>query len=233
VDEKLGSDFFKSPQFLISMVWYNFGMTYYLIISPKALEETLISESKRLMKDVYGKNVENIYYRVKTTDKLENPRKLFIKGDGRIVEAEYKPHISVIHDIETNNINDFIEKVKIMCAKYSSINLMFDDVGNYGMDFTFFIGFKNNPELDKLRWELLELSKPYIPEEKYQHYLQVSYIPHATVIYDDVNPEKVDKAFKLFDKTKFEKPIIVTEIELWMVDGQNQETIAKIPLAIK
>lgn len=200
-------------------------MKYGLIISPKSLEDSLISESKRLMKEVYGKEVNNIYYRVKTKSCEDNPRRLFIPGDGRVLEAEIKPHISLIHDLEIKDIKEFTEKAKAICRKYQKIRLEFAEIGNYGMDFTFFVGFRPNRELEKLRYELLQLTKSRISP---------SFLPHATILYDDIDPERIIKAYKLANKCKFQKPVVVREIllsKITMTDqGVIQRTNVKLPL---
>lgn len=206
-------------------------MKYYLTISPKSLENTLISESKRLMRKVYGKKVEKIYYRIKTKDKLDNPRRLFIKGDGKVLEVEVNPHISLVQNIELENIHDFVEKTKEICRKYKTINLEFVGVGNYNMDFTFFVEFKKVPNLEKLRSELLKLSRPFLSDEEYKQHFEVNYIPHATLLYDDIAPEKVTKAYKLLDIEKFKKPVIVQEILLWEITVSSQKIVARLPLS--
>jgi len=208
-------------------------MKYYFAISPKSLEDDLISESKRLMSEVYNKKVEKIYYRVKTKNQLDNPRRSFIKGNGAILDAELKPHISLVHSIELENINDFIEKAKKICSNYDTFSLEFAGVGNYDMDFTFFVKFKNIPILEKLRFELLKLSKPFLSDEEYKQHLDANYIPHATVLYDDIDPEKVIKAYKLLDVEKFNKPVLVQEILLWEVTASGQKIVAKLPLRNK
>jgi len=205
-------------------------MKYYFAISPKSLEDALIFESKRLMREVYGKEVEKIYYRVKTKDQLDNPRRLFIKGDGRVLEAEVRPHISLVHNIESENINDFAEKAKEICGRYDAINLEFAGAGNYDMNFTFFVGFKNVPSLEKLRSELLELSKPFLTNEEYKQQVDVDYVPHATVLYDDFDPKRVARAYKLLDVEKLKKPVLVQEILLWEVTASDQKVVARLSL---
>ena len=205
-------------------------MKYYLAISPESLEDTLISESKRLMKEVYDRRVKKIYYRVKTKDKLDNPHRLFIKGDGRVLEAEIEPHISLVHNIELENINDFIKEAKEICGRYNVIKLEFVGAGNYGMDFTFFVEFKNSPSLEKLRSELLRLSKPFLSEEEYKQHTDVNYVPHATVLYDDVDPEKLLKAYKLLNIERFKTPILAQEILLWETTASDQKLVERLPL---
>lgn len=207
-------------------------MKYYLEIVPSSLEKILISESKRLVKEIYGKSVKNIFYRVQTKEHLDNPRKIFLKGDGRILEGEIKPHVSLIHNIELTeeNIDGFIKLAKEISKKYPPFKLEFESVGNYGMNFTFFIKFKNVPKLNKLRSELLDLSKTYMSKEEYSQHISVKYTPHSTVLYDDIDPEKVKKAHHLLNISKFKKSILVKDVLLWEVTPTRQEVIAKFPL---
>lgn len=207
-------------------------MKYYFVISPKSLEDALIFESKRLMSEVYGKDVEKIYYRVETKDQLDNPRRLFIKGDGKVLETEVKPHISLVHNIEPENINDFAVKAKEICRRYDAINLEFAGVGNYDMDFTFFVRFKINASLENLRSDLLRLSKSFMSNEEYLQHIDVDYVPHATVLYDDIDSDKVLRAYKMLDVEKFKKSILVQEILLWEVTASDQKIVARLPLGI-
>ncbi len=205
-------------------------MKYYFVISPKLLENVLTPESKRLMKEIYNKKVTSLYYRIKTKQQLDNPRRLFIKGDGQVIETEVKPHISLVHNIEPKDIKDFITKAKNICIKHNVINLEFDKVGNHDMDFTFYVGFKNNPDLHKLRLDLLKLSRPLLTVEEYNQHIEVVYVPHATVLYDDIDPKKVNEAYKKFNIGKFKKTILVQEVLLWEVTTSGQNVIAKFPL---
>jgi 2'-5' RNA ligase len=205
-------------------------MKYYLVISPKTLEDSLISESKRLMENIYSKEVKAIYYRVKTKDKLDNPRRLFIKGNGKVLEAEVRPHISLVHNIDLEKVDDFTQKAKAVCKKHRPINLEFTGIGNYGMNFTFFVKFICPPDLKRLRSELLQLSKPFMSAEEYNQHTDVGYIPHATILYDDINPQKVMRAYKMLDEGKFIKPVTIKEIILWEVTAVSQKVIARFPL---
>ncbi len=205
-------------------------MEYSFAILPTSLKNTLISESKRLMNKVYGKKVKKIYYRVKTKDYLDNPRRLFFRGDGRVIEAEVDPHVSLIHGIEIKDVSDFVKKAQKICSSYNTFNLEFLKKGNYNMDFTFFVRFKNIPNLGKLRSELLDLSKSFMPKEKYQQHVDASYVPHATVLYDDIDPERVNRAYKLLDTKRFQKPIFVQELVLHKMTASGQEIVAKLNL---
>jgi len=205
-------------------------MKYYFVLSPISLEQSLISESKRLMKTIYDKDVNNIYYRVKTKNILDNPRRLFIKGDGRVLETEVKPHISLVHNIELESINDFIQKAKAICEKHQVFDLEFAGLGNYGMDFTFFVEFKPSYELEIIRSQLLELSRPYLSDEEYRQHLDAVYTPHSTLLYDDIDPEKVTNAYKLLNIGQFSTPITVKEILLWEVTPTQQKVVARFPL---
>lgn len=205
-------------------------MKNYLVISPKTLKKPLISESKRLMQKVYGKKVNGIYYGIKTKQKLKNPRRLFIKGNGRIIETEIKPHISLIHNIQLKNTKNFTKKAKNICKKYKPIKLKFTGTGNYNMNFTFFVKFTCSPALKKLRKDLLKLSKPFMSKEEYNQHIKAKFIPHATVLYDDVKPKKILKAYKLLNKEKFNKSLLAKEILLWKIGLNGQKTIAKFSL---
>lgn len=67
-------------------------------------------------------------------------------------------------------------------------------------------------------------------EEEYHHNVEKDYIPHATLLYDDIDPEKVLEAYKLVDVTKFGKGIPVSEIVLWEVTATEQKPVASFKL---
>ncbi len=205
-------------------------MKHYLVITPQPLIKALVSESKRLVKAVYEKDVNLLYYRVQTKQKLDNPRRLFIKGDGQVLEAQVGPHISLVHNIELDGTKEFGAKVKNICSMYEPLKLEYKGVGNYGMDFTFFIQFKENPILEKLRAELLEVSREYMSKEEHAQHIDGEFIPHATVLYDDIDPEKVLKAYKLLDRSKFKVVMPVKEIAIWEMSTKGQNHIASFKL---
>ena len=60
-------------------------MKYSLVIAPRELTHAIASGSNRLVKTIYGKDVMGVYYRVKTVEHQENPRRVFTKGSGEIL----------------------------------------------------------------------------------------------------------------------------------------------------
>jgi 2'-5' RNA ligase len=170
---------------------------------------------------------------VQTKEKLDNPRRLFIKGDGRVIDAEVKPHIGLVQNIEFEKLpQDFVKQAKEICGKHTTLDLEFAGVGNHDMDFTFFVKFKTNTSLENLRSDLLRLSKPFMSNEEYLQHVDAPYIPHATVLYDDIDAEKVMRAYKMLDVAKFKQQILVQEILLWEVTDSDQKIAARFPLRV-
>lgn len=208
-----------------------YPMKYYLVITPQPLIDALLSESQRLVKTIYDKEVTQLYYRVQTRQILDNPRRLFVKGDGQIFELQVKPHISLVHNIELEDPADFIQLVEDVCAKHHPCELQYAGTGNYDMDFTFFVHFHSEPSLEALRNDLLQISIEHMAEDEYQQHFDEEFIPHATVLYDDVDPEKVLKAYEMLDESKFNQNIPVTTVTLWEVSAADQKVVKTFELA--
>ncbi len=204
-------------------------MKHYLVITPDSLIDALLSESRRLMKDVYERDVELLYYRMQTKQTLDNPRRIFIKGDGQVIEAEVKPHITLVQNIELENASDFVHQAKAICSSYKPFELEYKGVGNYGMDFTFYVAFKRNEILEEIRERLLEICRDYMSAEAYDQHIADTYVPHATVIYDDIDSEKVLQAYDLLDRSKFSQGVSVGEIVLWGASS-TEDVVARFKL---
>lgn len=205
-------------------------MKYYLVLTPDPIIQAILDESKRIVKTVYDKDVDQLYYRVQTKEVLDHPRRLFFKGDGRVIEASVRPHISLVHNIELEEIAEFVEQARRICDAHPASNLIFDSFGNHGLDFTFYVKFQDNPEILALRNELLALCKGHMSEEEYQQHVEEAFVPHATILYDDIDPEKVDTAFTMLDKTRFSHDVPVTEVVLWQVSAVEQKPVATFSL---
>lgn len=207
-------------------------MKYYIVISPQKLMTSILKESKEIQRKVYSINGTGIFFRVKTVEKLDNPRRLFLKGDGRIVEVQIKPHLSLVHNIELEDSQKelFIRDVKAVVSKYNKFYLNPDGVGNYNQDFTFFLKFKPNSDILNLRKDLLQISKRYLLKEEYKQHTDVDFIPHITILYDDVDPKSVEKSQILFKKENFKKPILIDNIQIWQVTPKELKAIKSLSL---
>jgi 2'-5' RNA ligase len=206
---------------------------YHIVINPKRLISSVLEESKNIQQKIYSNNGKEIYFRVKTKSKLDNPRRLFIKGDGRVIEVQVKPHLSLVQNIELpeSETHDFFETIEEISKKYKPFYLEFDGVGNYNQSFTFFLKFRSNEFLTKMRYEILTESKKYLTQEEYKQHISVDFIPHITVLYDDIDPRKVGEAQKLLNTKKFKDPILVDNIQIWEVAGTEQKVTKTIILS--
>lgn len=207
-------------------------MEYLLAIAPTELTNPIISESKRLIKEIYQKETSGVYYRIKTEQHQDNPRRVFIKGKGEILESDYKPHITLISDIELPNdkLPDLIRSLEKELANQKNFVLNPIGIGDYGQDFTFYIEFQQNRTLTTIFKKALLVIRNYIPKEKYERHRKRTYVPHATILYDDIDPKKVKAAEEMLNKDLFNKSIKVNEIELWALETNRQNIIKKFPL---
>jgi 2'-5' RNA ligase len=207
-------------------------MKDYIVVYPEALIALVLAESKKIQKEIYSQEGSEIYFRIKTKDKIDNPRRFFFKGDGRIIEAQVKPHLSLVQNIELpeSETKIFFEKIEKIAKEYKPFYLEFDGVGNYGQSFTFFLRFKDNDFLTKLRGEILAESRKYLTDDEYNQHTSVNFVPHITLLYDDIDPEKVERAQKLLDIQKFKEPVLIDNIQIWEVNGSDLRPVKTIHL---
>lgn len=208
-------------------------MEYVIVIAPRVLTQTINSESKRIIKEVYGKDTKGVYYRIKTAQHQKNPRRVFTKGNGEILEFNSKPHITLVQDLDLpmEKVRDFIRDIEDVVKNQKSFTLNLKGFGDYNQGFTFYIEFKKNREVGLLFERILEASRPYLAQEKYDRIRNRIFVPHATLLYDDVDPKKVKTAESRINKDLFNRKIKVSAIELWTFGGDKQGIIHIFPLA--
>lgn len=208
-------------------------MKYLLVIAPRVISNVIISECKRIVKAIYGREINSIYYRVKTLRTQENPRRMFMDGDGEILEFNIKPHITLGQDLSISEVNlpIFITKIEKALTNQHGFTLYPLSIGDYDQDFSFYLEFRTNPHIVSIFNKILAVSKNYLPEERYETYSQRTFVPHTTILYDDIDPIKVKTAEALLNRNLFYQPIKVTEVELWTLNPNHQDIIHKFPLS--
>lgn len=204
-----------------------------LVIAPRIISSVIVSESKRIVKTVYGKKINGVYYRVKSVNTQENSRRMFIEGNGEILEFTIKPHITLSQDIYVSEITLplFITEIEKVLANQRSFTLSPLNIEDYGQKFTFYLEFRKNPQIVTIFKKLLAVSKDYISEERYNVYSQRSFVPHITILYDDIDPIKVNAAKGKLKRDLFDQPVKVSDVELWAFYPNHQNIIHKFPLS--
>ncbi len=188
-------------------------MDYRIMIHPSGdIKELLENQLNIIAKEVYGKDTQNVVFRIKTEQSYGNRRKLFIPGGGEIIEMELAPHITLSQKIEIdekdeNKLIAMLENViKIRPFDLTSANL-----GDYGEYFTIFLSFSQNVHLDELRGRINDGFKDLFSKEK-----EKRDIPHITLVYDDMNERNFKKAWSVIDRNiLMGKQISVKSIWLW------------------
>jgi len=177
------------------------------------MEDSLKEQLSLVAKEVYGKKTDKVVYRVLGVSEQLNPRKLFIPGDGEVIEAEILPHIGLGQKIMIEERDE--DKVILRMEEIASVTRPFElnstRLGDYGEDFTIFVAFSPSKEADKLVLRIREKMKQFSPtyEEKRD-------VLHFTLVYDDVNPTNFEKAWKVVEEDKLiNKKLRVTSIRLW------------------
>jgi len=84
-------------------------------------------------------------------------------------------------------------------------------LGDYGEDFTIFVAYSQSDEADKLVLKIGEQMEQFSPAYKEKRGLL-----HFTLVYDDVSPENIEKAWKVVEEDKLiDKKLRVTSVWLW------------------
>ena len=177
------------------------------------MEELLREQLSLVSKMVYGKETDKVVYRVLRVKKQTNPRKLFISGDGEIIEAEIFPHIALGQKImiEERDEEKVIKRMEEIATDTKPFVLESSRLGDYGEDFTIFVAFSQSDEVGGLILKIREKMERYSPTHK-----EKRDILHVTLVYDDVSPENIEKARKVVEKDKLiNKKLNATSVWLW------------------
>jgi 2'-5' RNA ligase len=189
-------------------------MEYRLVLPPSGeLETTMRNQLRVLARKIYNKDTDDVIFRIKTVAKYTNPRKLFVPGNGRIIQIKVPPHLTVSQKIQIDEQNEelLISLIKKVLIDIKSFALITSYVGDYGENFTIFVAFETNKEVDSLINSLKNFLSDYFTEEK-----EKRDILHSTLIYDDASKENINKARQLINKEALIKQkLLINSVWLW------------------
>ncbi len=177
------------------------------------MEDSLKEQLSLLAKEVYGKETDKVVYRVLRVREQMNPRKLFIPGDGETVETEIFPHIALGQKImiEERDEMKVLQRMEEIASATKPFVLNSTRLGDYGEDFTIFVAFAQNNEADNLVLRIKERLGEFSPIHK-----EKRDVLHFTLVYNDVSPANIEKAWKVIEKDKLtNKKLPVASIWLW------------------
>lgn len=187
---------------------------YRVEIHPSGEMEDFLKEQLSLVaKKVYEKETDKVMYRVLRVREYTNPRKLFLPGDGEIVEAEIFPHIALGQKImiEEEDEEKVIKRMGEIASDTKPFVLESSRLGDYGEDFTIFVAFSQSSEADKLVLRIREKMEEFSPTHK-----EKRDVLHFTLVYDDASPANIKKAWKAVEEDKLiNKKLQVDSIWLW------------------
>lgn len=203
------------------------------MITPSEFTNPIISESRRIFKKIYKKDIDGVYYRVKTAQYKGHIRRMYLKGNGEILEFIHIPHITLIGGIEITEkkLPDLINNLKKNLANRKKFVLNPLGIGDYDQAFTFYIEFEQNPILTSILKESLIVTEKYLPNKKYKTHKLKTFVPHTTILYDDIDPEKVKAAEEMLNKDLLKHSIHVNELELWGLESHKLINSIKISLS--
>lgn len=188
-------------------------MEYRVMIHPAGeVEQTLKPQLATIAQNVYGKNTEEVIFRVKKVPEYTNRRKLFFPGNGEVVDLEVFPHITLSQKIEMDEgQEDVLFERMNRIATFEPFVLTSSHVGDYGEDFTIFLAYEDNKNADNLKDSVVaEFGEFFSQERETRDNL------HTTLVYDDVSVENFKKAWKLIDKDGLVgKKLPVSSVWLW------------------
>lgn len=177
------------------------------------MEDFLKKQLSLVAKKVYGKETDKVVYRVLKVREQTNPRKLFVPGDGEIIEAEILPHIGLGQKIMTEEKHEekVIRRMEKIASDTKPFVLNSTRLGDYGEDFTIFVAFSQNNEANKLVLRIREKMEQFSPT-----YKEKRDVLHFTLVYDDVSPANIEKAWEVVEEDKLiNKKFQVTSVWLW------------------
>jgi len=191
---------------------------YRAMIHPSdELSDLLREQLSQIAENVYKRKTDNVIYRVKTVKKQTNPRKLFALGDGEIIDTEISLHMALGQKIviDEKNENEVLQRMEEVTSNTKSFTLISTELGDYGEDFTIFLAFSQSDEADNLTALIKEKMELFFPSER-----EKRDILHFTLVYDDVDSENIEKAWKVIDKSKLvNKGLPVASLWLWKNKG--------------
>jgi len=138
---------------------------------------------------------------------------LFFKGNGETIEAEVPLHMGIGQKIVVNEKKEteLLQAFEKITSEVKPFTLILKKVGDYGEDFTIFLSFSNNREVDSLISLIMEKMKPFFPAEGEKWDTL-----HFSLVYDDVTPENIEESWKVINKLKLtNKTMYVNSIWLW------------------
>lgn len=202
-------------------------MYYLILVYPTFFSRLKILRISRYMnKNSYNFKIKRIFYRIKSRLKDNNPRKIFIKGDGKVYTYELPPHCTLIMFEATESHFDSIKKeIHRIATNSAPFHSKLNGIGGYGDDFTLFVELDKNPELIHLRNSLYESFKKYLKSGK-----QVEYKPHITLLYDDFDSNKIKKARDLLKDKKIDGQFYVNKIYLVLIENFKVKKFDKFRL---
>lgn len=198
-------------------------MSYAILISPpERIKNKIIHISRNIVQKVYSKEVDSILYRVKSRPKNNEPRKLFIQGNGKVYEFDLPPHSSLLKPFDTDcDSEEIIFKTKDIAGQFSPFKTKTVKVADHGEPFTFFLQLEATEAFFQLENKLFKRLHPFFPKRKH-----LKFRPHITLLYDDANYELAKKARGLVDEEKLvNKEFEIDSFSLYKLKGPNLEKI--------
>ena len=187
---------------------------YRVLLHPSSeLENTTRKQLEKIAENVYGKKADDVIFRIKTVKKQDNPRKVFVPGNGDVIEIDVFPHITLGQKIVINEGNEekVLQQLKEIASSCKPFTLLSTELGDYDEDFTIYLAFAQSEEADELVSVINEKMKPFLSKEK-----EKRDILHITLLYDDADGGNIKKAWKVVDKNELvNKKLPVFSLWLW------------------
>lgn len=187
---------------------------YRVMLHPSSeLEKAVRKQLEKIAEDVYGKKTDDVIFRVKTVEKQTNPRKIFIPGNGDVVELEIFPHITLGQKIVINEGDEdkVLQQLKEIATSFKPFTLYSTELGDYGENFTIFLAFAQSKDADGLVSIINKKMEPFLGKKKERRD-----ILHITLLYDDVDPDNIEKTWKIISKDGLiNKKLPVVSLWLW------------------
>lgn len=132
---------------------------------------------------------KGIYFGFWATNEKRHERMLFLPLDGQKFTGWASFHLTLIHYLKIlpQDTKKYLELLSAKIQNQKKIILHPSKIGDYDSDFTIYLEYAPSQNLLSLRKSLISLSSAHLDEKTIRDYLSVPYIPHSTLLYDDIS----------------------------------------------
>ncbi len=190
-----------------------------LVLSSGELEKSMVHRAKQCMRRVYDQDTSEIFFRFTATQSPIHNEAVFLLGNGKIYTGTIPVYVTLVHYlnlISKEEIERYSRTLKELLPISNPVILAEESVETRSGDYTAYLKFGKAKDFMNLRRRVIDASQSYFSKETYQKYFSIQYVPHSTIIYDDVDRKSVAKVASLYrELLTYGRQYTFDEIVLW------------------